>query len=80
MELEITNSEISFRDGAQKEPLMQANHYKKIVLKNLVLKNNESEPLILTWQKEGEIEMSGIQTDNTCVVGLSQKPFACQAI
>ena len=80
LELEITNSEISFRDGAQKEPFMQANHYEKIVLKNIVIKNNESEPLILTWQREGGIEMSNIQADNTCVVELSQRPFECQAI
>lgn len=59
---------------------MQANHYEKIVLKNIVIKNNESEPLILTWQREGGIEMSNIQADNTCVVELSQRPFECQAI
>ncbi len=81
--LEISDSVISFREGYENVTFMHANNYEKIHLKNLEIKNNISEPFILSWQTKDAIEFENVTSEphkNKLTVYLTDKPFECESI
>lgn len=81
--LEISNSVISFREGYENVTFMNANHYKKIHLKNVEIKNNASEPFINSWQPCDAIELENVTSDlhaNAVNLCHTDTPFNCKSI
>ncbi len=79
--LEIVSSEISFRSDAENVPFIQANNYKRILLKDTVVKNNFANPFILTWQDEDAVVFDNFKCEgNPCAIEKTDRKFQCDTI
>ena len=79
----MSNSSVSFRKGFENTPFMHINNFENITLKNVEIKNNTSNPLILSWQDKNEITFENVVSQyhkNGITVRKSDGKFECESI
>ena len=83
IDFKMKNSSVSFRNGFEKSAFMHINNFEKITLKNVEIKNNTSNPSILSWQDKNDIEFDFVVSQyhkNGITVRKSDEKFVCESI
>lgn len=84
VEVVFENLDFSFRKGFEDTTFMHVANFRKIVLRNVIVRNTRAQQLIKSWSKEGEGEF--VFDELTCdvvrekLVSYTSEPFICQPI
>ena len=82
VEITLSNSEFSFKDGFQNDSFMHAANFKTIKMKNLKIRNIKGDCLIKSWSKGGKIEFENVECDiaETNLIKYTTEEFKCKWI
>lgn len=79
----LKNSSVSFRKGFEKTDFMHINNFGRITFKNVEIKNNTSNPSIISRQDKNDIEFDNVVSQyhkNGITVRKTEEKFVCESI
>lgn len=81
-ELTLSNVDFSFKKGFENNPFLHVANFRRILLKNVNIKNACGDCLIKSWSSEGDIEMAGLECDipKEDLIKYTTEEFVCRWI